>query len=355
MNQSFKNRMRKVLIALCLVWGLGITIPIQAEGETQTNPSTITLTIDDALKDHTFTAYQIFTGDVDGQTLSNVEWGDGVKAQEVITAFTTGDDALITEASGDVSAKDVAEAIEKHVSRAKEIAALLHYCTEAGMGITITDEVTLAPGYYLIVDTTPDPENDPDFTWNETLLQLTGDMEIEAKTETPSVDKTALDNDTNTYKDEVDHNIGDPVQFQYISEVPNTAHYSEYEYTFHDKLSTGLTLDHGSIKVYVGNDELQIPAYEVNSSPTDSCSFHVNVPGLKGKDGQEVKVTYSATLNANAFMGLNPDADSGEAANTNSVFLEYSNHPYDEEKQEKPQKIKYMYIHIKSQEQRWIP
>lgn len=346
--------MRKVLIALCLVWGLGITVPIHADGETQTNPSTITLTIDDALKDHTFTAYQIFTGDVNEHTLSNVKWGDGMtqENQATLIEYLVENGALST-ASG-ATAKEVAEAISKYTNNgtnstnSREVSSWIAKNIN-GTGTEITSNtISLTPGYYLIVDTTPEATSDKSFVWNESLLQLTDNMVISPKVDTPSVTKTAKDNETNEYKNVVDSSIGDTVEFQYISKVPDTTHYSEYKYIFHDTLSRGLRLNNDSINVKVGETDADNTGYElnINQNPSDGCSFHVEVSNLKGKDNQNVRVTYSATLTSDAFVGLLPDTDNDEVPNTNSVFLEYSNHPYDTTKTGKtPEDEVYVYTY----------
>lgn len=329
MNQSFKNRISKVLIALCLVWGLGIAIPIHADGET---PISITLTVDQKLEDHTFEAYQIFTGDVDGNTLSNIKWGNGISedGKTALINFLKEKNAFSTSAES-LTAKDVAEAIAKYTEngtnteKSREVSSCIAKGISETGTVIVDGKATLIPGYYLIKDIST-PSSNSNFVWNESLLQLTENMEIQAKTETPKVEKSALDNDSDKYQGEVDHNIGDEVNFQYISQVPDTTHYNKYEYTFHDTLSSGLTLKDNSINVSVDGTPFTEYEFKTGDDVKDGCSFHIHIPNLKGNDGKEVKVTYSATLNKDAFIGLGED----EALNTNSVFLEYSNHPYDD-------------------------
>lgn len=331
MTRRFKNRMKKILMAFLIVAGMGLTVPLYAqETDTeQTEPDPVTLKIDQSLDDHTFAAYQIFTGDVDGITLSNVQWGDGVDKEKLI-GWMVEKELLQT---GETDAKDVAEAIAQYTEdgtdsqKAREVALSISKCIQ-GDGISVEAvSIQLTPGYYLIVDTTTEPENDTGFVWNETLLQLTSNMTIHKKLETPTVEKKVQDGEN--YQDIADHSIGDTVHFKYESKVPDTSHYTKYQYIFHDKLSKGLTLNTDSIMVSVGNDRLSESDYTVTTTNEDGCSFHVQVPNLKGKDDQTVKVEYSATLTNEAFVGLSAQTNPGNY-NTNSVYLEYSNHPYDD-------------------------
>lgn len=333
--------MKGALALVCLLWGMTVAVPIKATetgdatstdtSETGTNP-TVNLTIPDSLKGHTFVAYQIFKGDVSNGVLSNAEWGEGVEKETLIGYLV--DNALLN--SGDTSAKAAAEAIATYTytengidaEKSREVALWVNKSkSESGIELQAGSN-ELVPGYYLIVDTTQAPgEGINDFVWNESLLQLTENMTIQKKTETASVEKKVLDSESKKYQDVADHSIGEDVQFQLTSTVPDTTHYSKYTYVFHDTLSNGLTLKENSISVKVEDSTLSSSDFTVTKSTGDECTFHITVPNLKGKDGKTVQINYSATLNNNAYVGI---AGSGETPNTNSVYLGYSNHPYDE-------------------------
>lgn len=98
---------------------------------------------------------------------------------------------------------------------------------------------------------------------------------------------------------------------------------------FHDTLSSGLTLDKDSIKVYknsvddsnVISSNCTINPNETTTSLNDGCTFEVEFANLKQitdltKDSKII-VTYEATMNKSAVV----------AGNDNKVKLEYSNDP----------------------------
>lgn len=349
MKKSFKNRMKGALALVCLLWGMTTGIPIQAEGETSTSTQTVTLTVD-GVEGHTFAAYQIFTGTFEsieeGETSTTVfkdlQWGTGVNSENLITKLK--EENILSSDVQDPTAQDVARAIETYTkedddsSKAKEISTLIHTClTSDSTPITIPENskeasVNLAPGYYLIVDTT-EPAEGSNFTWNASLLQLTDNMEIKAKTSTPMVTKKVYDNDTLNFQDVADHSVGDSVQFKVSSNIPDTTHFSKYTYVFHDTLSEGLTLledvDH-PITVKLDDqpiDQTLFP-YTVDKNPShNGCSFHITFENLKGADGKALEIQYYAQLDKDkATIGIPSDGKQ----NTNAVKLEYSNHPYDE-------------------------
>ena len=66
------KRMKKLMalvIAVAMVLAMGVSVFAAGDG---------TITINDAVKGHTYTAYQIFKGDLSGKVLSNVSWGDDI-------------------------------------------------------------------------------------------------------------------------------------------------------------------------------------------------------------------------------------------------------------------------------------
>lgn len=250
--------------------------------------------------------------------------------------------SIISTTTTDPTPKEVAQAIETYVSqgsdetekerRAGEIALLISkHLSETSTSIAGTS-VSLVPGYYLIKDVTKNTTN-PDFTWNESLLQLTSDMKIERKAETPTVKKQVGENNGENgalnYQDVADYSIGDDVPFQITSTVPETTHYDEYTYEFHDTLSKGLNLNEDSIEVLLDGDKLtkgtDYTIVNGQKETKDGCSLHVKISNLKDHGGEEVIVTYTAQLNSNALVGI---ANGNDTPNTNKVYLAYTNHPY---------------------------
>ena len=90
------KKIASLLLAMVMVLGMGVT-----SFAANTNKHTITITNE---KDgHTYTAYQIFAGDLftdaDGkQVLSNIEWGSGITAK----TDTDKETALLKELKAEV-------------------------------------------------------------------------------------------------------------------------------------------------------------------------------------------------------------------------------------------------------------
>ena len=326
-----KKMKRLVALALSVVMVLAMSVFASA--------ATVNVTVPTDLKNHTFTAYQIFAGDQtdpNSTTLTEVEWGTGIKSSEFLTELKT--DSEIGETfNACSSASDVAKmlgTIQDNSSMAKKVAKIA-FKNKNGVGTPLNEgENTLDSGYYLIVDTTTTSgENDAS---NAALLQVTNNIQITKKTDKPSVEKKVKENTKynqdgrygNGYNDVADYNMGDKVPFHLIGRVPDMSNYDTYKYIFHDTLSAGLTAPaKEKIKVYLSSDKTK------DDNDVDiTNSFNIAVSGqtitvtcndLKTISNiaadKYIIVEYSAELNQNAVVGLD--------GNENKVNLEYSNNP----------------------------
>ena len=294
--------------------------------------ATVTVPSEGILKDHTFTAYQIFSGREESNVLSDVQWGSGINSAAFLAAlkadttygrlFTSCEDAAaVAKVLGDNNTTALANAVAK-----------LAYANKTGEGTALTSgENTLADGYYLVVDTTANVGEGG--AYNAALLQVVGDVDITVKTDAPTVEKKVLEDDKYNqdggygtgYNDVADYNMGDAVTFHLIGSVPDMSRYDTYKYVFHDTLSAGLTLKEDSIKVYVASDKAGTNKDEITgwTKEVKGQSFTVSFTDLKTvsgvSQGKYIIVEYTATLNQNAVVGLD--------GNPNEVYLEYSNKP----------------------------
>lgn len=299
------------------------------------------VTIADNLRGHTFTAYQIFTGtqSENEEALGDVAWGSGINSEAFLTALKDSSNNTVSTLFADCgadAASVVAELATLSDSSAEAIAvAQIAYEYKKGEGTLLTSGTNeLATGYYLIVDTTSNISGDD--AYNAALLQVTDDININVKTSKPSVEKKVKENTKYTnndtseagyqygvgYNDVADYNIGDDVPFEFYSKVPDMTYYETYKYVFHDVMSDGLTLNKGSIEVWIGNKQLTLDVnYTVVTNTDDECDFEVIIADLKtlANEGDVVYVKFTAELNSDAVIGLN--------GNTNKVKLEYSNNP----------------------------
>lgn len=310
------RKLLSLLLALAMVCALAATA----------FAATVTIPSDGILKGHTFTAYQIFSGREERGILSDVQWGSGINSDNFLAALkadsTYGN--LFTNCTEAAAVADVLSANNTNTALANAVAKLA-YANKTDTGTALTSgENTLADGYYLIVDTTANVGEGG--AYNASLLQVVGNINITVKTDAPTVEKKVQEGGAD--KDAADYNIGDAVPFRLIGSVPDMSRYDTYKYIFHDTLSTGLTLNAGSIKVYVADDKEGTNKSDITSSWTvgtgaNGETFTVscnNIKTINGvSQGKYIIVEYTATLNQNAVIGL--------PGNSNKVYLEYSNKP----------------------------
>ena len=317
------RKLLSILLALAMVCALATTA----------FAATVTVPSDGILKDHTFTAFQIFSGREDDGILSDVQWGSGINSDAFLAALKadTTYGSMFTECTDAAAVAKVLGANNTNNALANAVAKLA-YANKTGNGTTLTSgENTLADGYYLVVDTTANVGAGG--AYNASLLQVVGNINIAVKTSAPTVEKKVLEDDKYNqdggygtgYNDVADYNMGDAVPFHLIGSVPDMSRYDTYKYIFHDTLSAGLTLNADSIKVYVASDKAGTGKTEISgwTKVVDGQSFTVSFTDLKSvsdvSQGKYIIVEYTATLNQNAAVGLD--------GNPNVVYLEYSNKP----------------------------
>ena len=75
------KKMKKVMaLLLSLVMVLAMSVVAFATEEGSTTSGTYTITINNSKTGHTYEAYQIFKGTLSENTLSDIQWGNGVSA-----------------------------------------------------------------------------------------------------------------------------------------------------------------------------------------------------------------------------------------------------------------------------------
>ena len=317
----------KKIASLVLALALALVLAVPAMAATVTVPS------DGILKDHTFTAYQVFSGREEGDVLSDIQWGSGINSDAFLAALKadTTYGSLFTSCNDAAAVGKVLGDNSTNTALANAVAKLA-YANKTGAGTALTSGTTaLDDGYYLVVDTTADVGEGG--AYNTALLQVVGNINITVKTDAPTVEKKVQEDDKynqdggygNGYNDVADYNMGDAVPFKLIGSVPDMSRYDTYKYIFHDTLSAGLTLNENSIKVYVASNKAGTDKTEITgwTKAVDGQSFTVSFTDLKTvsgvSQGKYIIVEYTATLNQNAVVGTD--------GNLNTVYLEYSNKP----------------------------
>lgn len=311
-----KHMKRFVALFAALALVLAMAVPAFAESGTTPATATGSITINNAVKDTTYTAYKIFDLDyVDATATTKASYA--YKADAKWKAFVTGSGAGAAyvdynEKTGAVTAKDTFTE-EQAPAFAK---AALAYAKDSGItGVKATADAGgkveftgLALGYY-VVDTPMGAlcvldSTDPSVTVNE-------------KNEVPSVEKKVKAG--NSYETTNTAKIGDTVEFKTEINVKKGA----ANYVLHDKMDAGLTLDSSSIKVTVDGADVTADATKCEIKTTgkthSDCTFEIvfadaYVAGLADKT---IVVTYNATLNSNAVVG--------GTGNKNETYLKYGN------------------------------
>ena len=307
------KKLASLLLVLVMVFALATTAFAEE--------TTYSITINNSAKDHTYEAYQIFTGDLSGTTLSNIVWGSGVSeaGQTALGDAAAKAETLKTEADAKAFAKAVAP----------------YLTTAAGSANTVTDGKYvisgLAAGYYLVKDQDGSLTGDND-SYTEYIIQVVGNVTATPKSDVPEVQKKVKDiNDsTDTTKtdlqDSADYDIGDSIFFQLKATLAdNVSSYTTYKVVFHDTLSKGLTYNNDA-KVYIDGTETNGFAVTatVNADGTTLTVSCDDVKALNAVSSSAITVEYTAKLNENAVLG--------SAGNPNEVYLEYSNNPNKSEK-----------------------
>lgn len=205
---------------------------------------------------------------------------------------------------------------------------------------TTTDKIFkgVDQGYYLIVETALDGADD---TYSLVMLDTvgTGNIEVTTKEDVPTLEKKVQEKNDSTdgetdgetdWQDGADYDKGDNVPFKLTGTVSDKYdNYGSYAYTFHDKMSNGLTFNN-DVKVYVDGTQITTGYTVVTENLTDTdtdgnvCTFEVRFENLKNissvNANSKITVEYTAKLNEKAVIG--------STGNPNKASLEYSNNPY---------------------------
>ena len=318
---------------------------------------------------HTYSAFQIFKGDVEGNNIkdfkiSNVDWGSNIinNSDDFLNKLREADTIgpLFTNAK---SAQEVLAVISQwhdsddySIAFARFVCHYLYsndanptYVVRAGSNALTIPEAKA--GYYLFVDTTDFSKDDSYHSYNSFLLMVTKgnwNVPITPKAEKPTVEKKVYDNPDGTstggFGSSADHAINEKFQFQLTATLPDSTnraydYYDKYSVIFHDTLSEGITYDGPDSVVIKSNGNTynitDSSKYTIDTTDLESQnSFVVNIDvkacakdaGFDLNNGATITVTYTAHLNDKAYV----NTAGGSTSNINKVYLTYSNNPKDE-------------------------
>ena len=337
----------------------GVFTPAYATG----NEGSDTITLNGSTKGHTYKAYQLFTADFSGDSISNIQFGSGVNGSELLkdaklktlieahpAGYTAGDgtskDALVsaaslarwlnkqagyTEINKDSAGADDAgnskadvmiqfnQIVAKHLVESESITA------ETGTGTTAEFNIP-SKGYYFIKDADASDSYKPDASTEFIVRTVNGNTQIAVKQSVPTLDKQVQEDSDQSWGKNATNAVGDTVNYKLTTTVPtNLAKFKTYTYKIHDKLDSGLTFDKTSVKAVDGEKDLA-KYFTLEGTPDENDTLTISfdlLAALKAGDiapGDTIVTTYSGTLNKDAVVA--PDGN-----NKNSAALQYSNNP----------------------------
>ena len=340
--------MKKLLSALLvMIMVFAMTTTVFASND---HAHTITIT---GNAGHTYTAYQVFKGEISGGKLTNIEWGDGViDIENEYEADLLSELKKLSAYSACNSAEEVAAVLQGFENDSDEIKAFSKLVntwlttTTAGTstenvvgGVSTYTIPVVGDGYYFVKDTGSIPQG---HTNTEYILKVVSNVSIEAKDSIVTSEKKVMDkNDatgiTSGWQDSADYDIGDYVPFKLSATLPNNyENYTSYSMTFHDyevfygtapNTYAGLQLvmkntDYPFV-VKVDGVAIHENLYEVDMSSNGHCTFEVKIPNVKltsAKNNSVITVEYYSKLTA--------DANLGALGNTNKMHVTYTNDVY---------------------------
>ena len=364
------SRFMAVLMAMTMILSMSMTA-FAAEAPKGT------LTVNNTVAGKTLDLYQIFTatknGDNVAYTLNSAY--EGFFQSKISGASTLTGEALSEKAYEYVKTQ-VGTDGKNGTGFAKEIlgwilenattVAATHTTANTTAGTTVINNLDY--GYYIVyplgaTDTSTAPGNET-VKSVASLVSVTGDdATVNMKSNYPTVDKKIIPaqsgsgitvgaivdgswegnhqmelDDENDPEDTIaphgaadekkagDFGIGDTITYQLTSKVPDMTGYNSYIFKFSDTLSKGLDLKE-VLSVKVGNTTLKAGKTGTNTYALtyDETSRNLTVTlndfynSYKNHTGETITVVYTATLNKDAVIGMNP--------NTNKAVVEYSNNP----------------------------
>lgn len=318
MNKVLKGLVAVVSTAAMAIAGFAGAASATAAGTNYdiTVPSTDT---------HTYSVYQVFTGDLSNGTLSNIKAGQNFNKNN--TASKSAADAAAEIAQG------------TYANNTEKLTAITPYVdlTGTAFGEVSANTALSAPaGYYLLKDKDAVTGNDAATLF---IVQVNGPVTVNRKADKPTFEKKVKDvndstGDKSNWQDSADYDVNDDVPFQLTATLPTNeadfAAYKTYKLVFHDQQSAGLTLNKDSVVVKYGDQTLGTDSYTLETPATDKDTFDITINDaktVKDADGSVITVAAGGKFTVEYTSKLNENAVIGAAGNPNEASLEFSNNP----------------------------
>lgn len=323
--------------------------------------STVTFNDPDYGASTTYKGIQIFTATVtttaEGTTVSNIAWASTDVQTAVVNAIKKKDESYTSN-----NAQDAADWLNKHNAGTEKTDASTrissgHVLNKIAADLKNSDgwETTaagsaslsgLTAGYWLfltnsVAEGSNTKSKDVFTSPVYAVVDGTNNKVVTPKKSVPAVDKKIVSATGDQELDASDSHVGQDVTFNlYGTIADNYDTYDTYYYQFSDQISKGLTLQNGAqVYLYGSKDAAQAdlkrekPTLNItnsfdqqdggvdesgNKTTTWTCSNLKSMAGVTSKSC--IVVSYKAKINSEAAIG-------GNAGNTNTATLTYSNNP----------------------------
>lgn len=272
----------------------------------------------------TFTAYRVYDLSDAGLFTVNANFA----AVDKLADYVSADSTLAYNSTADLEA--LIPTLQKTVARGKLTAAKdgVYDSTDASGKYTFGD---LPLGIYLVVETAvpedyavssvPFLVSIPE--WNEAEGDWDFDIEAAPKDDQIGLDKVITNSDdVDPVKDvkSATKDIGDKVEYKVTADIPYYGELTKTQqkaivYTFVDTMSEGLTYNNDFV-AKVGDEVIDAKYYTITVTGTTTVTVKFDFRGLNQYQGQDITITYSATINEKAVAGT---------ANENAAKIRYTN------------------------------
>lgn len=375
-TEEKKMSMNKNIARLAVTAGLtaalsfgGVMAPVTMAFADGAAGSTVTFNDPTYQETTTYKGIQIFTANVNGSTVTNIQWAGSSQAEKdairdaVVSAI---DEAVKAEDANNSysnqNAQDAAEWLNDHAGTTATtkvanghvlnvIAKKLNAKSFSGAWKTTSKDDKalsgLTAGYWLFLTNSVAEGSDTsskDVFTSPVYAVVDGKTKkvVTPKKSVPTVDKKILSAKGDKELDASDSHVGQDVTYNlYGTIADNYDTYGTYFYQFSDQLSKGLTLQNGA-KVYLYANEAAAKADPTHQNNTGKDITDIFTPASGSADtngnvtatwtcgnlkqvadvtsGSCIVLSYKAKINSEAAIGSN-------AGNTNTATLTYSNNP----------------------------
>ena len=308
------KKIAAIMLSIMMVLGMASVVSAAESAETGT------ITIDKAISGQKYTIYKLLdleSYDKDNELYSYkpaAEWNEFFTTGEGNAYVDINENGYVTWKNG----MDAAALAQKALAYAKAgTNGINTKKEETATGTTVTFS-GLDLGYYL-VDSSLGALCSLDTT-NPTVT-------IKEKNGQPTVEKKVSSTKDSNYAEVNFANIGDKVFFQTIINAQAGAQ----NYVLHDTMCEGLTFNK-DIQVKLNNNpnstetprdySIYLKDTKTENKTNDECTFEIKFSEefcKKLDENDKIYVTYSATLNGKAFIGMADDA----SGNTNTTHISY--------------------------------